>query len=80
MAVILRLKRFGKRSQPTYRLVAIDESERRQGKEIEALGHYDPNFNPPKISLSGERIKYWLSVGAKASDTVNNILKKNLSK
>lgn len=80
MAVILRLKRFGKRSKATYRIVAIEESEKRQGREIERIGTYDPSFNPPKVTINAKRAQYWLTVGAKSSDTVRNLLKKILWK
>lgn len=76
MAVKLRLKRFGKRSMPTYRLVAIDESQRRQGSEVEVLGNYNPHTDPSQINFKIERVKYWLSVGAIPSDTVRNLIKK----
>lgn len=75
MSVVLRLKRFGKRGRPTYRIVAIDKRRKRQGKEIETLGSYDPNFDPPKITVSSEKVKYWLNIGAKTSKTVSSLLK-----
>lgn len=80
MAVKIRLKRLGKRKQPFYRIVAIDESKKRQGREIENLGYYDPVIDPPGVKLNKERISYWLSVGARSSETVGYILKKNLKK
>lgn len=80
MAVKLRFKRFGKRGKPTYRLVAIDESKKRQGKEIEVLGHLDPNIDPPKVKLDQKRITYWQSVGAICSKTVSDFLKKERKK
>lgn len=80
MSVVLRLKRFGKKGQPTYRIVAIDERRKRQGKEVETLGNYDPNFDPPKITVFSERVKYWLGVGAKTSKTVASLLKKSQTK
>lgn len=80
MAVKLRLKRFGKRSMPTYRLVAIDESERRQGESIEVVGNYNPMQNPPEINIKLDRVSYWLSVGAQPSDTVRSLIKKAVKK
>lgn len=76
MAVKLRFKRFGKRGKPTYRLVAIDEGKKRQGREIEVLGNYDPHFDPPKLQFKQKRVSYWLSVGASCSDTVSQLIKK----
>ncbi len=80
MAVVLRLKRFGKRGKPTYRIVAIDKREKRQGREIEVVGSYDPNFDPPKVVLKHKQIDAWLKQGAQLSTTVRNLLRKNLWK
>lgn len=79
MAVRLRLKRFGRRHRPTYRINAIDRRRAANGKVLEELGSYDPmNKDPEKqASFNKERIEYWLSVGATASDTVQNLLAKN---
>lgn len=76
MAVTIRLKRFGKPHHPTYRIVAIDKDRKRQGREIEIVGVYDPNFDPPKIKVDKKRVEYWLSVGATVSETVRSIFKK----
>lgn len=77
MSVKIRLKRFGKRSKPTYRVIAIEEGKKRQGREVELLGFYDPNFDPPKIKLDQKRIAYWLGVGARSSQTVNDLIRKS---
>jgi small subunit ribosomal protein S16 len=76
VAVKLRLARFGKTGKPAYRVVAIDEHKKRNGRAIEFLGSYEPVLQPPKINLKWERIKYWLSVGAKPSPTVAALIKK----
>nr|QOI17223.1 plastid ribosomal protein S16 [Pulsatilla cernua var. koreana] len=77
MAVRIRLARFGCRNKPFYRVVAINSSNRRDGKHVELLGYYDPlpaNDDPKRIGLKIDRIKYWLSVGAQPSDPVRDIL------
>nr|QOI17222.1 plastid ribosomal protein S16 [Anemone narcissiflora] len=77
MAVRIRLARFGCRNKPFYRVVAINSSNRRDGKHVELLGYYDPlpaNDDPKRIGLNIDRIKYWLSVGAQPSDPVRDIL------
>ena len=78
MAVRLRLKRFGRRNHPTYRLAAIERSSARDSQVLEELGHYDPRNKDAarQVDLKKERIEYWLSVGATPSDTVRNLLKK----
>ena len=76
--VKIRLKRFGRRHRPYYRVCAIDQRSARDSKPIEELGHYDPiEQNPEKaVQLKSDRIKYWLSVGAQPSNTVRSIIRK----
>ncbi|MEQ9455445.1 MAG: 30S ribosomal protein S16 [Phycisphaeraceae bacterium] len=76
--VRLRLKRFGRTHHPFYRLNAMDIRTRRDGREIEQLGHYDPcNKNEDQqFKVQEDRVRYWLSVGAQPSETVANLLKK----
>lgn len=77
MAVKIRLARFGKKGQPNYRIVAIDESKKRNGRYLEALGLYNPMVQPPMVKINQERYHYWLSVGGKPTDTVRNLIKKS---
>lgn len=76
--VRLRLKRFGRRHRPFYRICAMDIRAPRDGRAIEELGLYDPvNKNADQqVRLEEDRIKHWLSKGAQPSDTVANLLKK----
>ena len=76
MAVRLRLKRMGKKKQPTYRIVAIDSRAARDGKYIENLGTYDPRQEPAKVQLVEARALYWLDQGAQPSDTVYGLLQR----
>ena len=78
MAVKLRLKRFGRRHRSFYRLSAMDERKPRDGRVIEELGWYDPEAkqSDKQLSLNRERIEYWLGVGAQATETVRDLLKK----
>lgn len=72
MAVTLRLKRFGRLNHPTYRVVATDPRFPRDGRIIESLGYYLPLMprEQEQLKLNTERVAYWLSVGAKPSETV----------
>jgi small subunit ribosomal protein S16 len=76
MAVALRLKRFGRRNRPYYRICVFDQRTRRDGAPIEELGHYDPLDPAPgrKFTLDEERARYWISVGAQPSETVASLL------
>lgn len=78
--VRLRLKRFGRRNRPCYRIAAFDARAPRDGRAIEEnLGSYDPleADDTRKVTLNRERIIHWLEQGAQPSDAVANILKKN---
>lgn len=74
MAVKLRLARFGKTGHALYRLVAIDEHKKRNGKAVEIIGNYDPHKTTKKLILKKDRLDYWLSVGARPTETVKNLL------
>jgi len=76
MAVKIRLARHGAKKKPFYRIVVADGESPRDGKYLENVGTYDPLFDPAKVSLNSERIKYWIEQGAKPSDTVRSLLKK----
>ena len=79
MAVRIRLKRMGRRNRPFFRIGAFDSREERDGKHIESLGHYDPleKNEDKQVVLKKDRIEYWLSVGAKPTETVASFLKRN---
>lgn len=76
--VRIRMKRMGRVHRPFFRINAVDKLSPRDGKVLEELGWYDPIAKDPskQLQLNDERVKYWLSVGAQPSDTVNDILAK----
>ncbi len=76
MAVKIRLARHGAKKKPFYRIVVADGESPRNGRYLENVGTYDPLFDPAKVILKSERIKYWIDQGAKPSDTVRSLLKK----
>jgi small subunit ribosomal protein S16 len=76
MAVVLRLARAGAKKKPYFHVVAADSRSPRDGKFIEAVGSYDPNFAPAKIELDEERLAHWLKVGALPSETVASLIKR----
>ncbi len=78
MAVVMRLSRRGKRNAPFYHVVVADEKKPRDGAFLETLGTYEPG-NPgkkeKKFLCKKERVDYWLSQGARPSETVGQLLK-----
>ena len=75
MAVKLRLKRMGKKKQPTYRVVAADSRSPRDGRFIESIGVYDPRQEPSVVNIDNDKAVEWLRRGAQPSDTVERLLK-----
>ncbi len=78
MAVRIRMKQLGRKHRPFFRMVAIDGRAPRDGKVLEELGHYDPlvKDTDARAVLNGERIAYWLSVGALPSENCEVLIKK----
>jgi len=76
------MKKLGRKHRPYFRIVAIDHRQPRDGRIIEELGSYDPMIKntDDRARLNPERIKYWLSVGAKPSERVATLLKKYMAK
>jgi small subunit ribosomal protein S16 len=75
MAVSIRLARQGSKKKPFYRIVATDKRSPRDGRFIEQIGYYDPR--KPQFELNHARYQHWLEVGAKASDTLRTLVKRN---
>ncbi len=78
MAVRIRMKKLGRKHRPFYRICAMEQRTPRDGRVLEELGTYDPMVpeTDARARLDGERIKYWLSVGAQPSDRVKVLIKK----
>ena len=76
MSVKIRLKRIGAKNDPAYRLVVADSRSPRDGRFIEELGTYLPTRSGENCTVNLERANYWLSKGAKPSETVASLLKR----
>ncbi|GIW96189.1 MAG: 30S ribosomal protein S16 [Pirellulaceae bacterium] len=78
MAVRIRMKRMGRKHRPFFRICAMDARTPRDGKVLEELGYYDPMVpeTDARAILNGERIEYWLSVGAQPTEKVKILIKK----
>lgn len=71
----IRLKKYGRKGQPCYRIVAMDSRVKRDGRSIEELGFYNPITKKFKINI--KRILIRLQQGAQPSETVKNLLIKS---
>jgi small subunit ribosomal protein S16 len=77
LAVRIRLKKFGSKKRPYYRVVVVDSRAPRNGKTLEEVGLYHPIEKEEKqVLLNVERIQYWISKGAQMSDTMKRLFHK----
>ena len=74
--VKIRLRRFGKKNTPVYRVVVADKRSPRDGSIIEEIGTYDPLLKRNNFTLKLDRVDYWLGVGAQPSNTVASFIRK----
>jgi small subunit ribosomal protein S16 len=75
LSVRIRLKRFGTKRKPFYRIVVMDSRSPRDGKTLEEVGFYHPiEIKEKQVSVKEERIRDWLNKGALPSDTVRKLL------
>jgi len=78
LAVRIRMKQFGRRHRPFFRVCVTDARNPRDGRVLEEVGYYDPLVpeTDARAVLNGERIDHWLGVGAQPSDKVAVLIKK----
>jgi small subunit ribosomal protein S16 len=76
MAAKIRLKKVGRKGQPSYRVVVLDGQKPRDAKVVEDLGFYDPKTNPPTFEIDSETALKWLLDGAKGTSAARNVLSK----
>lgn len=74
--VTIRLSRFGRKKVPLYRIVVVDHRKKRDGSYLEEVGQVNPK-NKKAAVIKRERIKYWVSKGARLSATVAQLVGKN---
>ncbi|MGB1885172.1 MAG: 30S ribosomal protein S16 [Gammaproteobacteria bacterium] len=77
--VTIRLSRGGAKKRPFYHIVVADRRNRRDGRHLERVGFFNPLAGDDEegFRLDQERYDYWLSVGAKPSDRVQQLVKSN---
>jgi len=75
--VRIRLLRAGAKKRPFYRVIAIDQRRKRDGRALEFLGTYNPITEPAQIALKTDRIQAWLAQGAQLSDAVRGLMRRS---
>lgn len=73
MAVKIRLKRFGSKRNPSYRIVVADSRFPSNGRSIEQIGTYNPVAAPAEFNVDEDKALDWMQKGAKPSDTVRSL-------
>jgi small subunit ribosomal protein S16 len=71
----IRLTRKGAKKKPFYRIVVTEERHARDGRFVQMLGYYNPRLDPIQLQVNLERVDYWISKGAKPTETVGHLLK-----
>jgi small subunit ribosomal protein S16 len=74
------MTRVGSKKKPFFRVVVNEGRSALQSRFVENLGTYNPRVKPAKVELNRERLQYWLTKGAKASDSVRTLLAKHLTR
>lgn len=72
----IRLRRTGRKDQPSYRIVVADSRSPRDGRFVENIGHYNPLTDPETVVINKDRALHWVSVGAQPTEAVERMLKK----
>ena len=70
----IRMRRVGSKRRPFFRVVVAESTAARDGSFVEVLGHYYPRTKPAKVDVNRARVDYWLSKGARPSDTVRTLI------
>ena len=69
----IRLKRLGAKKNPTYRIIVINSTTKREGRPIQELGHYNPKTKVMKLDKA--TALDWISKGAQPTETVAYLIK-----
>jgi len=78
VGVKIRLKRYGTKKRPFYRLVVVDSRQPRDGRTIEEVGLYHPiEVEGKQLRIKEDRVQEWIQKGARPTDTVRRLLNKN---
>ena len=68
----IRLKRLGSKKAPTYRVIVINSTTKREGRPVEELGYYNPKTK--EMKLNKVAAEAWVKKGAQPTDTVKYLL------
>ena len=75
--VVIRFQRRGTKRTPHHRIVVTDQRRAQSSRVLEVLGYYDPAAHPAKVSVDETRLDHWIGYGAKVSEAVTRVLRRN---
>jgi small subunit ribosomal protein S16 len=76
MSLRIRLRRVGRKKQPSYRIVVVNSAAPRDGAYVEELGFYNPRTQPAELRLDLEKVASWMAKGATLSTTADSLMRK----
>lgn len=74
MAVKIKLSKMGRLKKPFYRIVVMEQRSKRDGRYLDKLGYYNPLTNPPTLKIDREKLKKWIALGAKPTESLQKYL------
>jgi small subunit ribosomal protein S16 len=74
------MTRMGSKKKPYFRLVVTERRSALQSSFVENLGTYNPRVKPAKVEINRDRVQYWLTKGARPSDSVRTLLAKHVTR
>jgi len=76
----IRMRRTGSKKRPFYRVVVAEARSPREGSFLEVVGFYNPRTKPAVVEIDKARVEYWVSKGARPSDSVRTLLARHLTR
>lgn len=76
----IRMRRTGSKKRPFFRVVVSEARSKKEGGFIEVLGFYNPRTKPAVVEVNKDRVTYWISKGARPSDSVRTLLARHLTR
>jgi small subunit ribosomal protein S16 len=74
MSVKIRLARIGRKNLPAYKIVVANTRDKRNGRSLDILGHYNPSMNPDSFSIDKDRYEEWINKGAQVTSAVKKLV------
>ncbi|MFH1648775.1 MAG: 30S ribosomal protein S16 [Patescibacteria group bacterium] len=75
MSVTIRLARVGRKNLPAYKIVVAQTRDKRNGRALDVIGHYNPSMNPESFNIDKEKYEEWKKKGALVTDAVEKLIK-----